>query len=103
MGQLIGDDGKNYVVGKLPGGVTAVALICNVSGNHVWALALADEGQMNWETAKTTCAAKKPTVPGGTWKLADQDEWIAMISATGGYKAMRDVFSGVGGTNIFRW
>ena len=100
VGQLIGDDGKNYVVGKLPGGVTAVALICNVSGNHVWALALADEGQMDWETAKTTCAAKTPTVPGGTWKLADMDEWIAMISATGGYKAMRDVFSGVGGTNM---
>ena len=100
VGQLIGDDGKNYVVGKLPGGVTAVAMICNVSGNHVWALALADEGQMEWDTAKTTCAAKTPTVPGGTWKLADQDEWIAMISATGGYKAMRDVFSGVGGTNM---
>jgi hypothetical protein len=100
VGQLIGNDGKNYVVGKLPGGVTAVALICNVSGNHVWALALADEGQMDWETAISTCAAKTPTVPGGTWKLADMDEWIAMITATGGYIAMRDGFSGVGGTNM---
>ena len=100
VGQLIGDDGKNYVVGKLPGGVTAVAMICYVSGNHVRALALADEGQMGWETAKTTCAAKTPTVPGGTWKLADMDEWIFMISATGGYMAMRDGFSDVGGTNM---
>ena len=100
VGQLIGDDGKNYVVGKLPGGVTAVAMICYVSGNHVRALALADEGQMDWETAKTTCAAKTPTVPGGTWKLADMDEWLFMISATGGYIAMRDGFSDVGGTNM---
>ncbi len=100
VGQLIGNDGKNYVVGKLPGGVTAVAMICYVSGNHVWALALADEGQMDWETAISTCAAKTPTVPGGTWKLADMDEWIAMISATGGYAAMREGFSGVGGTNM---
>ena len=100
VGQLIGDDGKNYVVGKLPGGVTAVAMICYVSGNHVRALALADEGQMDWETAKTTCAAKTPTVPGGTWKLADMDEWIFMISATGGYKAMRGGFSDVSGTNM---
>ena len=100
VGQVIGDDGKIYAADKLPGGVTAVAMICYVSGDHVLALALADEGQMNWNTAKTTCAAKTPTVPGGTWKLADQDEWIAMISATGGYAAMREGFSGVGGTNM---
>jgi len=100
VGQLIGNDGKIYVAGKLPGGVTAVAMICYVSGNHVRALALADEGQMDWETAKTICEAKTPTVPGGTWKLADMDEWIFMISATGGYKAMRDGFSDVGGTNM---
>ena len=100
VGQVIGDDGKIYAADKLPGGVTAVAMICYVSGDHGLALALADEGEMNWNTAKTTCAAKTPTVPGCTWKLASKDEWNNMITATGGYAVLRDGFSGVGGTNM---
>ena len=84
VGQVIGDDGKNYAAGSLPGGVTAVAKICYVSGSNGLALALADEGQMNWSTAKTTCAAHTPAFTGGTWKLADKDEWTNMITAAGG-------------------
>ena len=33
VGQVIGDDGKNYDYASLPGGVTAVAKICYVSGS----------------------------------------------------------------------
>ncbi len=100
LGQVIGDDGKNYDYADLPSGVTAVAMICYVGDTHVLALALTDEGQMDWSTAITTCAAHTPAVPCGTWKLASQDEWNQMISGAGGYAALRDGFSSVGGTNM---
>ena len=101
VGQLIGSDGKNYVSGTLPTGVTPVAKICYVDGDgHGLALALANEGMMDWSTAMTTCAAHTPAFTGGTWKLASKDEWDNMISAAGSYTALRDGFSSVGGTNM---
>jgi len=106
VGQVIGSDGLNYAYGSLPTGVTAVAKICYVSGSNGLALALTDEGQMNWSTAQTTCAAHTPAFTGGTWKLATKDEWDNMISAASSYTALRDGFSSVGGTNMqsgFYW
>ena len=100
VGQVIGSDGKNYAYGSLPTGVTAVAKICYVSGSSGLALALTDEGMMNWSTAQTTCAAHTPAFTGGTWKLASMDEWDNMISAAGSYTALRDGFSSVGGSNM---
>lgn len=100
VGQVIGDDGKNYDYASLPGGVTAVAKICYVSGSNGLALALSDEGKIDWSTAITTCAAHTPAFTGGTWKLATEDEWNNMISAAGSYTALRDGFSSVGGTNM---
>ena len=102
VGQVIGSDGKNYDYGSLPTGVTAVAKICYVSGSNGLALALTDEGQMNWSTAMTTCAAHTPAFTGGTWKLASKDEWDNMINAAGSFTALRDGFSSVGGTNMQR-
>ena len=106
VGQVIGDDGKNYDYASLPGGVTAVAKICYVSGEHGLALALSDEtGTMNWSTAISTCAAHTPAITGGTWKLATQDEWNNMITAAGsdeGYEALRDGFSGITGASNLR-
>ena len=101
VGQVIGDDGKNYAYASLPAGVTPVAMICYVSGSSGLALALSDEtGTMNWSTAGTTCAAHTPAFTGGTWKLATKDEWNNMITAAGSYTALRDGFSSVGGTNM---
>ena len=101
VGQVIGSDGKNYAYGSLPTGVTAVAKICYVSGSNGLALALTDEeGEMDWSTAQTTCAAHTPAFTGGTWKLATKDEWDNMIYAAGSYSALQDGFSSVGGTNM---
>ena len=101
VGQVIGDNGENYDYASLPGDVTAVAKICYVSGSNGLALALTDEGgSMTWNTAKTTCAAHRPAFYGGTWKLATQDEWNNMITAAGGYEALRDGFSSVGGSDL---
>lgn len=100
VGQVIGDDGKNYDYASLPTGVTAVAKICYVSGSNGLALALTDEGYMNWSTAITTCAAHTPAFTGGTWKLATQDEWNNMFTAAVSATALRDGFEGVGGSNL---
>lgn len=102
LGWRIGSDGIAYEpTGALPTGVTTVAKICYVSGTgHGLALALADEGYMNWSTALTTCAAHTAPFTGGTWKLASKDEWDNMISAAGSYTDLRDGFSSVGGTNM---
>ena len=100
VGQVIGSDGKNYAYASLPTGVTAVAKICYVSGSNGLALALTDEGKMNWSTAQTTCAAHTPAITGGMWKLATKDEWNNMINAADSYDALRDGFSSVGGTNM---
>ena len=100
VGQVIGSDGKNYAYGSLPMDVTAVAKICYVSGSNGLALALADEGKMEWSTAIETCAAHTAPFTGGTWKLATQDEWDNMITAAGSYIALHDGFSSVGGTNM---
>ena len=77
-----------------------MAKICYVSGSNGLALALADEGQMNWSTAISTCAAHTPAFTGGTWKLASRDEWNNMITAAGSYTDLRDGFTSVGGTNM---
>ena len=104
VGELVGSDGKAYAAAdkdNLPSGVTAVAMVCYISGGHGLALALADEGQkMNCSTAISTCEGKTPTVTGCTWKLATKDEWDNMISGAGGYAALRDGFTSVGGTNM---
>ena len=100
VGQVIGDDGKNYDYYWLPGGVTALAKICYVSGDHGLALALTDEGLMQWEAAVTTAAAHTPVFSNGTWRLPSKDEWDNMITAAGGYTDLRDGFSSVGGSNL---
>ena len=102
VGQVIGKDGKNYDYASLPGGVTAVAKICYVSGSNGLALALADEGEMNWESAVTTAAAHTPVFCNATWKLATKDEWNNMITAAGGYTALRDGFRGITGASNLR-
>ena len=103
VGELVGSDGKAYAAAdkdNLPSGETAVAMVCSISRGHGLALALADEGQMNCSTAISTCQGKTPTVTGCTWKLATKDEWDNMISGAGGYAALRDGFTSVGGTNL---
>ena len=102
--EIVGSDGKAYAAAdkdNLPSGVTAVAMICYVSGSHGLALALTDEeGTKDWSTAQTTCAAHTPAITGGTWKLATKDEWDNMLSAIGSYDDLRNGFGFVGGTNM---
>ena len=100
VGQVIGDDGKNYDYASLPGGVTAVARICYVDGDHGLALALRDEGELTWTEALSTCAAHTPAFSAAKWKLADRNEWKQMSDASGGHKVLMTCFESLGGTNM---
>ena len=72
VGQVIGDDGKNYAVDALPTGVNAVAKICYVGSdngeaapyNHGLALALSDANSgkpCKWKTSNTDAGHTKQT------------------------------------------
>ena len=110
-GKLIGADGNIYddAAAATAAGTTAVAKIIYLGSEtgdatytHGLALALADEGEMTWETAVGTCSGKNTSaaVPGASWMLPSQVQWNKMISAAGSYTALRDGFSSVGGTNM---
>ena len=105
VGQVIGSDGKNYAANAtLPTGVTKVAMIAYVSGSNGLAIALADEGKLNWATAKSTCEAKTPAFTNGTWHLPSQAEWNQMFSANGGdeesYGGLNTAINTAGGTAL---
>ena len=104
VGSVVTTDGNVYATAAAATAAdkTAAAMIAYVSSTgHGLALALADESSaMNWSTAITTAAAHTPTVTGGTWKLATQDEWNNMITAAGSYTALRNGFTSVGGSNL---
>ena len=110
VGSVITTDGNVYATAKdaTDAGKTAVAKICYVGdngedapNNHGLALALADEGEMDWSTAGTTCSGKNTSTPitGAKWLLASKDQWNNMITAAGGYTALRDGFSGIAGAS----
>ena len=100
VGQVIGNDGKNYAYSSLPDGVTAIAIINYVSGENGLALALTDEGAMDWFAASSTCAAHTPAFSNFTWRLPSNTDWENMINGAGGYNALRTAFNSVGGTNL---
>jgi hypothetical protein len=100
VGEVIGSDGKNYDYASLPDGVTAIAVINYVSGENGLALALTDEGAMNWFAASSTCAAHTPAFSNFTWRLPSNTDWEKMINGAGGYDALRTAFNSVGGTNL---
>lgn len=88
VGQVIGSDGKNYAVGSLPSGVTAIALIAFVNQNNGYVIAVAmtdEEGTMGWEAAKEACTAHTPTVTGASWAMPSQEGgWYLLFNAFGG-------------------
>lgn len=96
VGQVIGNDGKNYDANaSLPSGVTAVAKICYVDGVHGLALALTDEtvvAEDNWSSARTNainaCSGKnsgEAAITGASWMLPSQGQWETMIGSNYSY------------------
>ena len=88
IGDVILDNGK-FAAPSSTG--TKVAMIAYVGSetdeaapyNHGLAIALADEGSMNWSMAKSTCEGKT-AITGAKWCLPSQDQWKQMFKANGG-------------------
>jgi len=112
LGKIAGADGKIYdtKADATAAGTTAMAIIIyvgsstdNATYTHGLALALTDEsGKMTLSMAMVKCSDKNTALPvaGASWVLPSKDQWETMISAAGGYTALRDGFSSVGGTNL---
>ena len=105
IGKVLCTDGSMYatVNDATAANKTAVAMIAYIDAGNNKGLALAlveEKGIANWSEAIDKCAAKTPTITGGTWKLASEDEWNKMINAAGGRNALRDGFSAIGGSNL---
>ena len=93
VGKIVGADGNIYDTKADAEAVAtgnAVAMIAyvgsetdNATYQHGLAIALSDEGEMNWSTAKSTCEGKT-AVSGAAWLLPSQNQWKAMFKANGG-------------------
>lgn len=115
VGDIVDGDGKAYTASdkdRLTGiGVTAVAMVAYVGSEtgvdgktNGLALALTDEtNTMDWSNAKDGAVSHYPAAPTfitSSWMLPSNVQWTNMISAAGGYEALRDCFSSVGGDNL---
>ena len=115
LGKVVGADGNIYANKDAAeaANTTAAAMICYVNEGHGLALALSDISSYgnSWDNSRTNnegktaaelCSAwnTSKAVTGATWKLASLSEMSLMINAAGGYAALRDGFSAVGGTNM---
>ena len=108
VGQLIGDDGKNYAPASLPDGVHAIAMIaCVGSTEHETyrsglAIALADIEPGNWYTAMSFYEDKLPIFENSTgWMLPSLNQWKNMFFDNGGnpydFKGLNNALKTAGG------
>lgn len=95
LGKIAGADGYIYGTKAVAeaAGTQAVAMIAyvgsetdNATYKHGLAIALSDEGTMNWSDAKSACEAKNTSTPvaNASWLLPSQNQWKTMFSANGG-------------------
>ena len=105
VGSVVTTDCNVYAkVSEIPAGKTAAAMIAYVSGTGTGlAIALANEGEMDWNSAKSTCEGKTK-IGGKSWKLPSEDEWKQMFSANGGndgsYTGLNTAITTAGGTAL---
>ena len=108
LGKVICTDGSIYatVSAATTAGKTAAAMIAYVDETNLngLALALAEDGYMNWSTANgaSGAAAHTPTVTGQAWKLPSVAEFKQMLKAFGGdedsYTGLNTAVTNAGGT-----
>ena len=103
LGKIAGADGYIYGTKAVAeaAGTQAVAMIAyvgsetdNATYKHGLAIALSDEGTMNWSDAKSACEAKNTSTPvaNASWLLPSQNQWKTMFRANGGNE---DSFAGL--------
>jgi hypothetical protein len=104
IGRIVGADGRIYDTKDAAeaAGTQAVAMIAYVDAddNNGLAIALSDEGSMNWSTAQSTCEGKT-AVSGAAWMLPSLSQWKAMFKAFGGnegkYTGLNTALAAAGG------
>ena len=109
LGKVLCTDGSIYenVSAATTAGKTAAAVIVYVDETNKkgLAIALADEGSMNWSTAKSTCEGKT-AITGAKWCLPSQNQWEQMFQANGGNTTSSDglitTITTAGGTTLLR-
>ena len=113
IGKIAGKDGKIYATKADAEAVAtgnAVAMIAYVGSDtydatykNGLAIALADEAQSNWSTAKSTCEGKT-AITGAKWCLPSEDQWKQMFKANGGnersYTGLNTTITTAGGTTL---
>ena len=109
IGDVILSDGKFAARTSTTGTNAAmIAYLGSETGvegyTHGLAIALDDDGKMNWSPATGASGAaahipNAPTTTTSSWMLPSKDQWINMITAAGGYTALRDGFSGIAGAS----
>ena len=109
IGDVILSDGKFAARSSTGTNVAMIAYLGSETDHatykHGLALALSNEGSMNWTTAKSTCEGKS-AVPNAAWQLPSKDQWNKMIDACknvlgtkNNYQDLRDGFSGISGAS----
>ena len=107
LGKVLCTDGSIYenVSAATTAGKTAAAVIAYVdeTNKNALAIALADEAQSDWSTAKSTCEGKT-AITGAKWCLPSQDQWKQMFKANGGnegsYTGLNTTITTAGGTTL---
>ena len=116
LGDVILSDGKFAARTSTGTNVAMIAYLGSSTGvddyTHGLALALSDvsANTLSWDhtganndskTAAKWCSDwnTSKTITGGTWMLPSEDQWTNMITAAGGYDALRDGFSGITGAS----
>ena len=112
LGKIAGADGNIYDSkdAATTAGTTAVAMIAYVGSStdhdtytHGLAIALAEESNSNWSTAKSTCEGKS-AVTNAAWLLPSQNQWKAMFKAFGNndtsYSGLNSAIGTAGGTAL---
>lgn len=108
LGDVILSDGKFAARTSTGTNVAMIAYLGSSTGvegyTHGLAIALDDDGKMNWSPATGASGAaahipNAPTTTTSSWMLPSKDQWINMITAAGGYGALRDGFSGISGAS----
>ena len=103
LGRIVGADGIIYgtKAAAEAAGTQAVAMIAYVGSEtdqstykHGLAIALSDEGSMNWSTAKSTCEGKT-AVSGAAWLLPSQ----AFGGSDASFTGLNTALAAAGGDN----
>jgi len=108
-GNVIGKDGNIYANAAAASTQAAAVIVYlgsdtkDATFKNGLAIALADEAQSNWSTAKSTCEGKT-AITGAKWCLPSQDQWKQMFKANdgneGSYNDLNTTITTAGGTTL---